>query len=186
MSSPSSLSTLPTDAEEPRYRLAFDEAMRVLQRQEADLAAVQGRALALLSAGTLATAFLGGIRSLGLFRSVAPPATPGAVITTGLQTWQLVLVLALFGLLAALCLFILWPTGKWVFQLDPGGVVRVLDSPASKQAPLAALYRDFAIRLDGHAAANDARLNLRVQLIRAAIGMLALNVGVLFALVARR
>lgn len=55
----------------------------------------------------VATAFLGGVRSLGLFRAVAPSTTPGAVVTAGLPTWQLVVVLGLFGLLALLCLFIL-------------------------------------------------------------------------------
>ncbi len=180
------LSSLPTDAEEPRYHFAYDEAVRTLQRQEADLAALQGRALALLSAGTLATAFVGGVRGLGLIRSIVPATTPGAVATQGLAVWQLLVVLGVFGLLVLLCLVILWPTAEWVFQLDSAGIVRILDSSATKQASLAALYRDFAIRLGGYAAANDGRLRLRVQLMRAAIVTLGLNVGVLFALVVRR
>jgi hypothetical protein len=172
---------LPTEDEEPRYRLAYDEAVRVLNQQRDDLGALQARALALLSAGTLATAFLGGVRSLGLFRTVVPPATPGEVITTGLPLWQLAILAGLF-----VALVVLWPTGEWAFQFDPTGLVRVFDTTDAKAATLAALYRDFAIRLDGYAKANGRRLELRVELIRAAIATLGVDVVVLLVFAARR
>lgn len=177
---------LPGEVEEPRYRLAYDEAMRVLQQQRDDLAALQARALALLSAGTLATAFLGGVRSLGLVRTVVPANTPGEVSTAGLPLWQLGILAGLFASLVALCLVVLWPTGDWSFQLDPTGLVRVFDTPDAKAATFAALYRDFAIRLDGYARANGRRLQLRVQVIRAAIATLGVDVVVLLVVAARR
>ena len=177
---------LPTEGEEPRYRLAYDEAVRLLQQQRDDLGALQARALALLSAGTLATAFLGGVRSLGLFRTVVPPATPGEVITTGLPLWQLAILAGLFVALVVLSLVVLWPTGEWAFQFDPSGLVRVFDASDLKAATLAALYRDFAIRLDGYAKANGRRLELRVAVIRAAIATLGVDVVVLLVFAARR
>lgn len=177
---------LPTEAEDTRYRLAYDEAMRFLQSQQADLVALQGRALALLSAGTLATAFLGGMRSLGLVRTIVPSSTPGTIATKGLSLPALAALLSLFALLVLCSTIVLWPTGQWVFQLSAKGLVRVFDTDAAKSASTAALYRDFSIRLVRHASENAPRLAFRVQVIRVATLTLAIQVGVLLVLVARR
>jgi hypothetical protein len=158
----------------------------LLQNQQADLVALQGRALALLSAGTLATAFLGGIQSLGLVRTTVPSNVPGAIAAPGLSALELIGILTVFGALVVFCVVVLWPTGEWVFQLSPAGLVRVFDTANAKGAATAALYRDFAIRLAGHASDNTGRLALRVQLIRLATATLGVQVAVLLALVARR
>ena len=123
----------------------------------------------MLSAGRLATALLRGVRSLGWFRTVVPPDTPGEVITTGLPLWQLAILAGLFVALVVPSLIVLPPAGEWAFQFDPTRLVRVFDTSGAKAATLAALYRDFAIRLDGHAKANGRRLDLRVAVVRAAI-----------------
>src|SRR2546428_35259 len=90
---------LPSDEESVRYRLAYNEAQRALQTQQADLAALQARAGTLLSSGAIATTFLGGLRGLSLFRAFAAPTQPGAIVSAGLPIWMLVLILSAFAVL---------------------------------------------------------------------------------------
>lgn len=106
-------------------------------------------------------------------------------MSLGSPVWILALLLGAFGVLVALCLAVLWPTGEWVFQLDPRGLIRVLDTDAVKQATTAALYRDLALRMHHHAERNEKRLGQRVNALRAAIATLAVDVVLLVVVVAR-
>lgn len=153
---------LPTAEEEPRYRLAFDEAVRVLQQQRDDLAALQTRALALLSAGTLATAFLGGIRGLGLLRTAVRADSPDEAISTGLSLWQLGALVALFAVQRWWCFYSLSGGGSSCQMPGRTSTTSSLVRPGRSSRRLISQTRG---RVQQRAATtgkwNDGRRNLR-------------------------
>lgn len=96
---------MPDDA---LYKVAYDEAVRVLSEQQAAIESVRGRAGLLLSAAAVTTSFLG---SQAMQRS-----DPGVCF------W---LALLCFVAVAATSLAILWPR-DWEFAADPRVVVNSL------------------------------------------------------------
>lgn len=91
------------DAEDERYRFAYDEAVRTVEAQQRLLDELRGRATGVLTIGVAITAFLGGFvlnRSTG---------RPGVLDIVGIAAFAT----------SGLCLgLVLWPWGNWKFLLS--------------------------------------------------------------------
>ena len=122
------------------YEVVYQEARRALDLQHEALDALRTRAGILLSAGAVATSFLG-----------------AAALADGVSWWDWPAT-ALFLLFGALILRVLWPRGAEGaegFTASPRAVVRYLeDMPAPG---LGALYRDLALYAEREHDANRRR-----------------------------
>jgi hypothetical protein len=87
------------------YKVAYDEAVRALSEQQAEIDSFRTRGGMLLSAAAITTSFLGAQTLHG--------GNPS------LLAW---LALMAFGGVAALCLALLWPY-RWQLTVDPHEIV---------------------------------------------------------------
>ncbi len=140
------------------YRLAFEEGVRGLARQEAQLDGTRSRAGILLSAAAIATSFLGG-RAL-------TDHDPRA------WTWR---AIGAFAAFAASALVILWPRRDWAFSASPGLIVSLYVENAAPW-PLPQIHRELALHMDAAYELNRARLDHLIWAFRAASLLLVVEV----------
>lgn len=111
------MSALVTSSQAAAYELAYREGARALDEQGAAIEAVQTRAGLLLSAAAIATSFLGG---------AALEAGPSPL------SW---LAIAVFVLLGAGVVLILWPRATYEHYARPKLLVRSYVEPTTLEVP---------------------------------------------------
>jgi hypothetical protein len=139
------------------YRIAYDEAVRALSEQQAEIDSFRTRGGMLLSATALTTSFLAAQAFRGGGSGIA---------------W---LGLVIFGGVAGLSLSILWPYG-WQLTMDLHEIVEAYvgsDHPAAVEA----LYRELTQHMHVGYVQNREGLNLLSILFQIASGLLALEIG---------
>jgi hypothetical protein len=147
------------DAEDPRLKLVYDEALGAASRQEESLNELRARAGALLGSAIIAVAFFAtlGIRH-GQIGSIGWAAIAGFVTS------------------AALLGAILVPLGKWRgFRRDPGILISSYvrgDPPAT----IDEMHEDLAIYIGGDLQTNDKRLGVLWWVFTAALAILVVDV----------
>lgn len=125
------------------YELVHDEALRALDYQRAALDVLRSRVGLLLSAGAIATSFLG-----------------GQALRAGASAWAWIAIV-FFVFFGAVALRILWPRAEGAegFTAVPSAMIaRYLEGGISQ--PVRKLYRELALQAE---AAHD--LNRDLQLI---------------------
>ncbi len=127
--------------EDPRYRLAYDEALRAISQQEATLNDLRSRAGLVLAALSVVTSFLGGTALAG---------------GGGLEAMEIVATVCFVGAGTAL-VWLLWPREGWRFRFGPKRIIA--DYVESKEpADLDEMHRDLALHLAENLSANDIKL----------------------------
>lgn len=137
------------------YELAYEEAVRALTEQQANLQSMRTNAGILLSAAAIATSFLG-----------------GAALRAGDFTKLSWIAVTFFAALAAAIFGILWPRKDWEFVAGPRRLIGTYvetDAPL----PLPRVHRDLALHMEDSYDANAWRLRWMVRLLRTAIVLLA-------------
>ena len=126
----------PAPGDPAAYALAFSESVRDLEHQERSVDELRTRAGTLLAASSITTSFL------------AAAALPND------KPWEWLVWVALiaFAVGIGLCIWVLWPRGKWVFVNDASIVISGYvegDPPAS----MAETYKGLAQKNNDHS--ND-------------------------------
>ncbi len=126
------------------YRLAYDEARRRLDAQEASLDELRGRCGVLISAAAIVTSFLGA-------RFASDTASPSLLV------WSALIAFAISVALATWCLL---PRRGWAFYF---GTEKLIGTYIEGEDPLsvASTYRDLALHLEKDFRANEGPLSLR-------------------------
>ena len=124
---------------DPRLTLVYGEATRGWTLQSSVLDEIRTRTGILLSAATVASAFLG-----------AADLTKHAKFDA--LTWAAV---GAFSVVVLLCIRILWPSGGWCFAHDSE---KLLDEYVEKGKSLDEMHRDLARAADGHWKDNDEKI----------------------------
>jgi hypothetical protein len=146
-----------TETEDPRYRLAYNEAVRKIETQERDLAELRGRTAGVLTIAVAITAFLGGF--------VLNRHNPGIVAEAGIAAFAAV-VLSLA--------YVLRPQRGWKFLLSGRTLVEgwVEDKhPASSVEML----RGLALLLSDNADHNEAKMGRLMWAFEAALVFLGVD-----------
>ena len=152
---------------ESQEAIAYDLALRSMQRQEATLDNLRARAGTLLSAASLSTSFLA---ALGLSDQRI----------SGLAWLAVVLFLAM-----GVCMgLILWPWDGWVFGLDTEQVVEnYVDG--ENRLPVAEMQRDLALHLEENIGKNAGKLDWPFRAFAAGTLLLLTEVVVWLLVLAR-
>jgi len=139
------------------YRVAYEEAVRALAEQQAEIDSFRGRAGLLFSTTAITTSFLGS-HSLG----------EGHM---GLAGW---LALVAFAGVAFLSLAILWPH-PWEFTLNPR---EAIEPYMRRQEPIAIdeLHRELSFHMHNSFVENRVGVESFATLLQIASGMLTLEV----------
>jgi hypothetical protein len=103
------------------YKLAYDEAIRSLTKQEDRLDELRSRTGTLVAAASIATSFL------------------GAAALDKVVDWRDYTALALFGVTIALSLFVLFPLPWWEFSIDAKTFLRIVEN--SNRPTLVEIHR---------------------------------------------
>lgn len=146
--------------------LAFNEAVRRIEQQEADLAGLHARAAILFSASAIATTFLAGISSSVAGRSV--PWYGGLAVILAICSFVGTLVVA--GQ-------ILWPK-EWRFGRSGKAMLESYVDDTEQTWGVEDIYYDLAVHLTHDFEQN--RAALRGQLVRLQAGLVLLGAQVLF------
>lgn len=141
-------------------RLAYDEAVRMINAQASVLDNLRARAGTLISVSSVVTAFLAG-------QALAKPVlSDGAVTRADIDVWG-VIAIAAFVLTALAAVVVLWPY-KWRFDLGPS-IINTWD-PDYEQALL-----DLATFHDENHDANAVRLRRLFHVFQAGCVLLVLE-----------
>jgi hypothetical protein len=151
----------------PLYKVAYDEAVRALSEQQAEIDSFRTRAGLLFSAAAITASFLG---SLALRDG-----------DSGLASW---LALLCFVGVAAGCLAILWPR-RWEGTANPREVIETYIE-SGEPAALGSLHRDLSIHMHGSWLENLDGLERFALLLQIASGMLTLEVAFWIVAIAAR
>jgi hypothetical protein len=140
------------------YKVAYDEAVRALSEQQAEIDSFRTRGGMLLSAAAITTSFLG---AQALQRG-----------HSSLFAW---LALMAFGGVAALSLALLWPC-VWQVTMDPLEVVAI---HVKSEHPVAteALHRELIHNMHAGYLRNREGLDLLAVLFQIASGLSALEIA---------
>lgn len=146
------------------YKVAYDEAVRALSEQQAEIDSLRTRGGILLSATALTTSFLAAQALHGGGSSLA---------------W---LGLAIFGGAAAASLSILWPY-RWQLTMDLHEIVEAYIE-SEHPAAIEALYRELTQHMHASYLQNREGLNLLTILFQVASGLLVLEIGLWITVIA--
>jgi hypothetical protein len=146
--------------DDPRGALVYAAAVRTLDQQADVVESIRTRAGTLLSAASIATAFLAGF---------AIRKHDGLSLWTGLASGA-------FGVVVGLCLAILLPTRGWTFRFNAQKLVaNCLD--VDPPVPLAKMHRDLSIQMEKWSQKNKGKLDTAFILFWAASIALAVEVA---------
>jgi uncharacterized membrane protein YfcA len=145
-------------AEDPRFKLIYEEAIRGWTLQSSVLDELRNRTGILLSAASVASAFLG---SADLTRH------PSA-------SWLSALAFVAFAVVVVLCVYVLWPTKGWCFAHESGAVTREY---IKKGKSLDYMYENLARAADNHWTENDEKLKYMFSAFRWASAALGVSIG---------
>ena len=144
--------------EDPRAALIYAEAVRALEQQSGVVESVRGRAGTLLSAASIATAFLAGL---------AIKENEGLALWSGLATVTFVGILAL-------CIMILWPRREWKFSSSARVLAR---SYLTDDVTLALAQKDLALWSERWYDANAKKLRWLFAWFEIACALLGLEIA---------
>ena len=144
---------------DPRYRLAYDEAIRAIAHQEKALDELRSRAGLLLAALSVVTSFLGG----------------AAVTAHGFGPMAAVAVGLFVGAGGAL-VSLLWPQPDWMFRFAPESIIGDYVE-AAEPASLDDMHRELALHLGDNCVTNEARMEKLWRLYQLACVLLVGEVG---------
>lgn len=118
-----------TDKRDERYALAWSEALRSIQQQQALLESIRSRTATLISAAAISTSFLGGVAFDD--RRVGPPGLVAVV---------------LFAVASGLYVWILLPRPGWKWVNTPQ---QLMDKYVEAENPCSIdeMHRDLALHL---------------------------------------
>ncbi len=137
-------------------KLGYDAAVAGLARQDANPGNLRNRAVAVLSAATIATTVGSG---LGLLDA-------GSGSGTAVPRWIAIGVVMVTTLIGALTLAVPWPVQGWHHVVNPAVFVHHKDTPEDA-------FRELAIwRLDAAYEENQVLLNRRTSLLRLSVLLL--------------
>jgi hypothetical protein len=139
------------------YRLAYEEGVRALARQEEAVEGFRTRGGLLLSAAAITTSFLGA-QALS-----APPP--------GFAAW---LALVCFGGLSGAVLTMLFPSRE-EYSSDAKRVV-ALYIEGNRRFSLTEIHRDLALHMEANLANNETALKRLTHAFRLACGLMAVEV----------
>jgi hypothetical protein len=124
--------------------IAYEQAIRAIEGQSAQLESLRGRASTILSAASLVTAFLGGLAL------ASPTLTNGKIERPPLTNWTWTAI-GSFVAVVVLSLGILWPY-RWYSQISAELLLR---TSAQARATVTEIQRDLARFLDANRTKNQ-------------------------------
>jgi len=148
-------------ASEPDFTLALEEARRGLDALEKHLADIRNRSQQLVGIGALAASIVGGLAALG---------------SRTLGIWGVV-ALAVFAVIAVICLWIWWPRKLWVSQ-DPATLVTWAEVPGKTRQRM---VRSLAIHLADQYEQNADKIERMLKWFAVAMVLLVIEIGCLAA-----
>jgi hypothetical protein len=144
-----------TTAEEAGYRLAYEEARRALDDQEALVNELRARTGVLIASAAVSTSLVGG---------------PALARSHGVASW---VAIGLFALVGLSLLGLVWPRRVWSFTIDVADFIAVyLEPDDDEPLELAAIYRDLALHMSDRHRHNAARLPFLMAVLRVAVLLL--------------
>jgi hypothetical protein len=147
------------DTQAAQYEIAYREAVRAIEHQDASLDELRSRAGVLIAATAIVTSFLGGQAlddaDATCLSWIAMAFFAGAVIATGV---------------------VLLPVKGWRFVMEADRIVG--DYIESSEGPLSAgkTYRELALRYAANHQTNEPKLERLQWAFRLGIGLLAMEV----------
>jgi hypothetical protein len=146
------------------YEIAFDASREALAQQQASLDNLRTRAGMVLSAASIATAFLG---AQALKRPKHRP-------DLWLDGWEWVATCS-FLLLMLVAIALLWPVKGWVFSLGAAELIAgYIEGHRKYKVP--EIQRNLALHLENHFDANQRKMSKRYFWLRVSSGLLAVQV----------
>jgi hypothetical protein len=146
-------------AEEPGYRLAYEEARRALDDQEALVNELRARTGVLIAAAAVSTSLVGG---------------PALARGHSIASW---VAIGLFALVGVSLLVALWPRRIWSFSIDAAELVAIYLEPEDDEPlDVAHIYRDLALHMSEGHKRNAARIPFLMAVLRIAVILLVVDV----------
>jgi hypothetical protein len=143
------------------YELAYEEAKRALDAQEAVVNELRSRAAVLIASAAVTTSFFGS----------------RALTDSGrldVSAWAATISFALLGLTV---LAILWPRHDWVFTVNASTFIENYVEHSEGSLALPAIHRDLALHMSASYAANADQLRWLFIAFRAGAVLLVAEVG---------
>jgi hypothetical protein len=143
------------------YELAYVEARRALDDQEAAVNDLRSRAGVLIAAAAVTTSFFGGAA-----------LADGHL---GVAGW---LAVVAFVVLGASVLAVLWPRHQWAFNVDAREYIETYLEPDDSEAlDVPAIHRDLALHMAESFRANRRHLRSLLSTFRLAAALLIVEVS---------
>lgn len=140
------------------YALAYDEAKRALDAQEAVVNELRSRASVLLASAAVTTSFFGA-RAL----SEGNP-----------DVWAWIALIS-FVLVSVAVLAILWPQRDWVFTLNATTFIETYVEDPAGALEISAIHRDLELHMSASYVANAVQLGRLFIAFRAGVVLLAVG-----------
>jgi hypothetical protein len=146
------------DEADPRLVLAYDESVRAWALQSAVLDELRSRAGVLIAATSVSSAFLGA------------DAVPGK------DAWSAadIIAIGLFGVVVALCVYVLWPARNWIFAHNGK---RLIEKYFTDHVTVDEMYKRMTIDNAQYRQENRKRIDYRFMAFRIACLGLAADVA---------
>jgi hypothetical protein len=145
------------DEVDPRLIVAYDESVRAWAHQSAVLDELRSRAGTLIAAASVSSAFLGAATLRGS-HSLNGSSVAAIVV---------------FGVVIALCIYVLWPAKDWVFVHN---AKLLLEKYMTHGVPLSEMYERMTCDNAGYRQTNAKRINYRFMAFRVACAGLGADV----------
>lgn len=136
--------------------LAYEQALRAIDHQEATLDGLRSRAGVLLATASLATSFFG-----------------GKTLEANQNDWSTAIAVVFFVAVLVSVAYVLWPR-RWTFVLSGR---TILENQAAAPAQLPAAFAFLATTIENHHDANQVKLNTLMRAFR--YGSIALAIEVI-------
>lgn len=145
--------------EDGQYEIAYREAVRAIEHQDAALDELRSRAGILLAAATIATSFLGGV----------------ALDNADPTCWSWVAVAFFVGVTFATGR-VLWPVQDWRFVMHADKIVAAyIENDEGALSP-SGMHRELALRYATNLEHNEPKLEKLRSWFRAGAGLLATEI----------
>lgn len=156
---------MPSADKDILYRVAYEEAVRALAEQQAEIDSFRSRAGLLLSTAAISTSFLGA------------PSLEG-----GSSHWTAWLGLLAFVGVAVVSLAILWPH-RWELTTRPGDLIEAF-MKRDDLPPIGELHRGLSVYMQDSYAENRTGLEQLSLFLQVASGLLTIEVVIWIAALA--
>jgi hypothetical protein len=143
------------------YELAYEEAKRALDAQEAVVNELRSRAAILIASAAVTTSFFGS-RAL--------------IDSSRLDVWAWVATIS-FALLGVTVLAILWPRHDWVFTVNASSFIQNYVEHPDGWLAIPAIHRDLALHMSASYSVNADQLRWLFGAFRAGAVLLVVEVA---------